>query len=54
MTKHCFEDKDAYCVVDWAIQTYNKWLDGRPKGVDIENLNVYIKWASIFIGTYII
>lgn len=50
MTKYCFEDKDLYGALDWAIQTYNKWLDGRPKCVDIEKLHFYIKSGSVPTG----
>lgn len=50
MTKHGFEEFDIHGVIDWAIQTYNKWLDGRPKCVDIGKLKSYIQSISISTG----
>lgn len=50
MTKHGFEEFDLHGMMGWAIQTYNKWLDGRPKCVDIRKLKNYIQSASTSTG----
>lgn len=51
MTELGAKEDDTYAVTDWAIQAYNKWLDGRPECVDIEKLHYFIKSASMFTGT---
>jgi len=54
MSKYTFEECDTYGIMEWAIQTYNKWLTYRPKCVDIEKLHYYIRSASMSTGTYTI
>ncbi|XP_025200855.1 prolyl 4-hydroxylase subunit alpha-3-like [Melanaphis sacchari] len=50
MSKYSFEEYDTYSVIDWTVQTYNKWLMDRPKCVDIDKLHHYIKAASMSTG----
>ncbi|XP_026813539.1 prolyl 4-hydroxylase subunit alpha-2-like isoform X2 [Rhopalosiphum maidis] len=50
MSKYSFEECDTYGTMEWAIQTYNKWLTYRPKCVDIEKLHYYIRSVSMLTG----
>lgn len=51
IVKYCFEEYDSYGVIDWAVQTYDKWInDGRPKCVDVKQLDYYVVVSSIRTG----
>jgi len=50
MSKYSFEEYDTYGAIEWALQTYNKWLMDRPKCVDIHKLHYYIRLASMSTG----
>lgn len=50
MSKYSFEEYDTYGAIEWALQTYNKWLTDRPKCVDIDKLHYYIRLASMSTG----
>lgn len=54
MAKFCLKNGDMYGVIDWATQAYNKWLDGRPKSVDKEELEYLFTSASMFTGKFYI
>jgi len=51
MAKYCSEENDMYGVIEWAVESYNKWeSDGRPECVDPEILNFYIVSSSVYTG----
>ncbi|CAH1713708.1 unnamed protein product [Aphis gossypii] len=51
MAKYCSEENDMYGVIEWAVESYNKWeSDGRPECVDPELLNFYIVSSSVYTG----
>ncbi|KAE9544664.1 hypothetical protein AGLY_000206 [Aphis glycines] len=50
MSKYSVEEYDTYGAIEWALQTYNKWLMDRPKCVDIDKLYYYIRLASMSTG----
>jgi len=54
MVKYGFKEHDMFGVIEWAIQTYDRWLIDRTECVDIDKLLFYIKSASVVTGNLIL